>query len=290
MDELIEFITAEVVRRWQQSAQGVIGPILADAIRARYPGLSYSALGVERLADVIRITEERGHLIRNRGVKHLEVFPKGVDPLTSVSCSPLQRASRTERLVPPQIWQALLFFHPGEARFFDRANGNVVRVIEALAEPYAGNPRYVPLQTIPADIQKAWMREFVAIHSGAVVVADAIESDLWYTAFWNRLRAADTDLALAWTSARARHVIEYVKQWAGQHGVTVNEVFSPRPLAARGPATGDVAEVCRPTVQQGREDESLRAAVLGTLSDMSLDELLTLSLPLRHLVRHFKPR
>jgi hypothetical protein len=48
--------------------------------------------------------------------------------------------------------------------------------------------------------------------------------------------------------------------------------------------------VIRPTTQNVREDEALRTAVLGALRDMSLEELLTLSLPLRHLVRHFRPR
>jgi hypothetical protein len=290
LDDLIAFVGAEVTRQYQRSGQRVNGAALAEAIRARFPDLSYAAVGVERLADVVRAAEERGLLVRHRDVRHLEVSPAGAG-LAAPSTPPHEGPTgRGDGSVPPDIWQALLFFHPGQTRFFDRETGNVVGVPESESGVYAGNPRYAELRTIPADIQKGWMRQFVAEHPAAAVAAGAIDSDRWYSEFWEHLRAARPDLATAWSSCRARQVIQYVKRWAAENRVPLTYVLSPRPPAATRRAAGGIPAASHPTVQQGRDDEALRAAVLDALSDMSLDELLTLSLPLRHLVRHFRPR
>jgi len=290
LDDLIAFVGEEVARLCQRNRQRVDGALLAEAVRARFPDLSYPALGVERLVDVVRAAEERGLLVRHLDVKHLEVSPAGVDAAApSPSCLEA-RAGRVGGPVPREIWQALLFVHEGQGRFIDRQTGNVIIVSETQAGSYTGNQRYVELRPIPPEVQKNWMQEFVAENAEAAVATGAIESDLWYTAFWEQLQAVRPDLATAWSAKRTRHVIEYLKSWAKENKVPLSYLLTPRPLspgALGGRATSNVPD---PRAQHGREDEALRVAVMGALGDMSLDELLSLSLPLRHLVRHFRPR
>jgi len=290
LDDLIVFVGEEVASQYQRNRQRVNGASLAEAIRKRFPDLSYPALGVERLADVVRAAEERGLLFRHWDVKHLEVSPAGVDAAAPSSSSLKPRAGRIGGPVPREIWQAVLFPHQGQARFIDRQTGNVIIVSETEAGSYTSNPRYVELRTIPPEVQKNWMREFVAENSEAAVATGAIESDPWYSAFWQQLRTVRSELATAWGATRARHVIEYLKSWAKENEVPIGYLLTPQALPAGAPRARATTKVLDPSTQHGREDEALRVAVMGALGDMSLDELLSLSLPLRHLVRHFRPR
>jgi hypothetical protein len=295
LDGLLEFIRAEVSRHFEETRRPVDGASLAEVIRNRFSSLSYATLapdrGIQRLGDVIREAEKRGLLVRRRDVRHLEVLPADTYAgSTSIPAqlSPPKHAGPIRR----EIWQALLFFHTEEARFFDRQTGNVVSVPAAQARAYVAVPRYVSLETIPAEVQKRWMHDFVSSNPGAAGAASAIELERWYTEFPRALRELQPELAVAWGSTRARYVIAYVKQWAAEHGIPLEEVLTSRTRPANRPEAGGGTAPSPLPAQQSKsnEGETFRTAVLAALSDMSLEELLSLSLPLRHLARHFKPR
>jgi hypothetical protein len=290
LNDIIAFITDEVKRLYERTQQPVNGTRLAEAIRYKFPDFSFPAFGVERLADLVQLAEKQGLVIRNRAVKHLEVAPADAYPTAPSAPFQARPQRRAEGLIPREIWEAFLFFRPGQARFLDRQTRKVIAVSEAEAAPYANDARYVLIETVPADMQKSWMRNFVAEHPEVSAAAAAIESELWYREFFKQLQAIRRDLGSAWSKERARHVIQYVQQWAADHQVPLGDVLSPRLPGSKLSGLGPTPGVISPALPHVLEDAALRAAVLGTLGEMALDELLTLSVPLRHVVRHFRPR
>lgn len=289
LDDLIAFVSDEVTRQYERTHRRVNGVHLAERIRDRFPDLSYSALGVERLSDVVRVAEERKLLVRHRDVQHLEVSPANAPP----SAPPQRRARGPTDMnhIPREIWEALVYLHPGQAYFLNRETSAVLAISEAESGTYATNPQYLQLPTIPADVQKSWMRDFIAERPEASEAAGAIESEVWFLEFFKQLRAVEAELATDWGKFRGRRVVEYVRKWAAENNLPLTKVLSSRPTAFSSPAPVSAPEASRSSGgQHGPEDETMRAAVLAILSEMSLDELLTLSLPLRRVVRHFRPR
>ena len=69
-DELIQFISDFVRKRYEATHLPVDGTTLADGIRQHYPTLhSYADVGFTRLADAVREAERRGLLTRHREVQ-----------------------------------------------------------------------------------------------------------------------------------------------------------------------------------------------------------------------------
>jgi hypothetical protein len=288
IDDLVAFVGDEVARIYARDNKRVNGTDLADAVRHHFPNLSYTSYakyGVSRLADVVRLAEQQGRVVRHRDVSHLEVSPTGTNPAPVLAKARFQ--ARVDTVVPREIWEALTYSHPGQVRFLDRETNQVVAASETAPGTYANNARYVELRTIPGDIQKGWMREFVVQNPEAQAAAGAIDSELWHIAFISQLRTIRPDLVRAWRAFRAHRTIEYVKKWAAEQQVPISQVLIPAPWP---PGSGRGLAVSRPSTQASGEDVQMRSAVLGVLGEMSLDELLCLSVPLRHLVRHFRPR
>ena len=289
IDQVVEFIAATVRKQHELSGRRVNGVNLAEAFRHEFPNLTYASLGVERLADLVRIAENKGLLVRHRDVSHLEVSPVSPSNPQSHQAGAGQpnKAIRPSGPVRADIWRAFLFFNPGEARFFDRETSQILEASGDTVDQYRQSPRYIQLNTIPTEIQKGWMREFVREHSLEVGV-DAIESATWYSAFPAWLRSTHPDLGNTWGSYRAQKVVRYTHEWAEKHKIPVTQVLSPAGTRLQSQRYQSCVGLLPSPADE--QDAILRTAILAALADLPLSNLMDIPIPLRHLMRYFKAR
>src|SRR4051812_39512176 len=117
VNELIQFMVGYVTEECARSGRSVNGPRLANAIRARYPTLDYTQLGLTRLADAVRVAEREGLLRRNTAVTHLEVMPGIASPATA------EPSDSQPRYVRPDVFKAFMFFQRNVQLYLDRTTG-----------------------------------------------------------------------------------------------------------------------------------------------------------------------
>src|SRR5262249_21379661 len=150
------------------------GALLAYAIRQRYPGFSLEDLGLYRLSAAVRLAENAGLVKRNWEVKHLEVFPSEAEPNTVSSLLP--KLGKREFL-RSDIWQSLLYFKQWEAHYFDRATNQVVPATGLENEKYDCDPKYVKIEPVSEEVQKGWMRQFLAIEGIPDAASAPVDAD-----------------------------------------------------------------------------------------------------------------
>lgn len=142
------------------------------------------------------------------------------------------------RFLPTSIWHAFTNPDPKRRRFYNRTSGRLVHFLEGSREPahaliaadVAADQAFVEVTPISAEIQAAWMRDFLestplppAMRSVLSNLASIPYSSSVNTAFFAALGPYST----SWRQFRARKVQEGVRAWADRNGVAFDQLVSP---------------------------------------------------------------
>lgn len=289
LDTILEFIATFCVQHYQKTGLRTDGAGLADAIRVRFPGFKFSDIGLAKLADAIRIAEQRGLIVRHRDVKHLQISPgpqSQSPPGTEIKANLVNPAPRLRS----DVWRAFVFVETGKNFFFNRSTGEVLAIsshdFTKCAEVEA-DPEIVRIRPIPADVQQAWMKEFIHKHSQLSEADAPIYQGQWWINFPNWLRENDTALEREWNQFRSGKIYGQITSWANQNDVDVTMVRSQA-----GPTHG----ACKPSrssdrlIRSAEEGDLIKKAIIAALEEMPLEQLENLSIPIRFVIRHFQPR
>jgi len=278
-DDLVDFIGKFVRDNHARTGRNTDGAYLAKAIHFQFPGFRLQNVGVSRLADAVSLAEQKGLVVRNRAVQHLEVRPADQMPSNDGQVRP-RRLPR----VRPEIWKAVVFVsHKGPLRV-NRITGflsSVPQENESEDGETAGSQGdWVKLEPIATDTQKKWMYSFVSGQPGLAIEDAPTDEERWWEAFSRWLRERSLEAEFAWRRYRTQRVVEYLQDWAQQHNVPLRYVFAgTRTSAAGGPTEGSETD-----------EEATRKALLAAISEMPLEQLEQLAIPARYVLRHFTVR
>jgi hypothetical protein len=289
VDGLLAFIASYTVDHFKKTGRRTDGAVLAEAIRTHFPGFSYEQVGLARLSDAVRIAEQRGLVIRHRDVKHLELspgpdsdLPPGTE-LTTHTVAPLPH-------VKPDIWRAFVFVSRGNVFFLDRDSGQVLALREedrVRHDALEADQQYAKITPIAVGTQQQWMKQFTHGREGLNVDEAPIHAEEWWVEFPAWLRGIDFVLERAWHRFRTAKVLEYLREWASSNNVTLSSLLSPedslRQTRSLGPQDS-IAETTR------TESQRLREAIIAAVGEMPLEQLQDIPIPVRYIIRHFKPR
>ncbi len=276
VEELIQFISSFVREQFESAGRRTTGAALADAVRKRFPDLSYDQLGLSKLADLVHLAEKAGALVRHRDVQHLEVSPSGATPRSSVGLS------GPTSYVRPELWRAFLFVTGRDVHFLERDTGRLITLSPDQApqvHAYDGDPRFIRITTIAPETQKEWMHDFLRSRSLDVNAAP-MNVERWWSAFPEWLRNQGNDYGSAWPRFRAERVVPIIKQWARDNGLLPDLLFS---LPSAAPRSKEKAG-------GGAEDDATRNAVLAAIRELPFEQLQDFAIPVKYLLRHFRAR
>lgn len=277
--ELIQFISSCVREQFEKTGGRTTGAALAAAIRKQFPGMSYEQLGLSRLADAVRRAEEAGKLVRHRDVKHLEV-----SPTTATPRSPSTPIASASSYVRPDVWRSFVFISDRYAQFLDRTTGRLIVLLSnntSEIRAHTGNPQFAQINPIAPETQKDWMQQFVMSQESLNVDDAPINEDQWWIAFPAWLQEQNTANIIAWRRFRAEKVVTFIREWAKENGILLNSLFSPPRL----PVPTSTRRLDRPV-----EDEATRRVIIAAIEDMPFEQLQDLAIPVRYMLRHFRPR
>jgi len=172
--------------------------------------------------------------------------------------------------------------------FFDRETGDIVGEHVRNSVPAAdSSSRFVPISRVESVAQQAWMTEFVASHGELNPAEAPIQADYWWSKFPTWLRDRTESLEFEWRRFRTQKVLDHIKSWADANAIPVASLLAtPRPRSASllSPRTESVA------VTSTASGDRVRQAIISAITEMPLDELEQLSIPLRYVLRHFTTR
>jgi hypothetical protein len=244
-------------------------------------------LGFSNFAEFIAAAELAGWVVRKRDggghtVLHLPDDAPG--------------SQRPEPVVPPTIpggirrlrsdlWKAFVEWREDLIRLYDRDRSRaLILSSDSLGDPpelrsvreavRSGSDRVVPITPIGMDEQRTWMQTFAkshAEHALGEALRRALESPRAFQAF-SRILEADPELQERFREWRLGNVAAAILSWMAENDLS----FSPWEEAVRpvvSPAAGDP------------ERERLRALIHPAIDQMSTDELMRLSLPLRYVLK-----
>jgi hypothetical protein len=274
LDDFVVFIAELVNEHHHATSKPTDGALLAERIRHQFPDFSYEKLGIAKLADAIDYAEQKGLLVRNRFVKHLEVLPHGVQPRRVAPA--VVTASRILH-IRPDIWRAFVYVSEGQANYFDRHTGRVTDREALSHDPDSG--QHVPVTGIPLTDQQQWMAEFLRRLPHLDPSDAPIRDPYCFAKFpvWLRERAAGLDRE--WKLFRVQHVAERIRVWAENNGIDPS-VFFPPPV---NPLQRD--EVLRSPLTQER---AIRAAIAAAARNLPLEQLQDISIPIRYVLQALK--
>jgi hypothetical protein len=279
VDELVEFIAQATKDHFERTGRGVDGSVLAYLVKDKYPGLSYVKLGLSKLGDAVRLGEQRKLISRNPDAKHLEVRPAQTTPFPVASTS--SQSSR-DLFVAPELWRAAVLSRPDAHSFIHRSTGEVAQAAPGDLERKRADDSYVEIDTISERAQLQWLQEFLKTKGWP----EQIEHDEGHLRILLRSRTGfDPPTARDWKYFRARKAVEHIKQWAVRSRIPESFVLEP-------PKSKDQSTASRRPSQQhaAGAEEALRTATLAAISEMTLEELGKLRVPLELVYRHFAPK
>ncbi len=267
-DDVVGFVRDEVDNFFKSTSSPITGAVLAERVRIKFPGLDFQTIGVEKLGDLVRAAQDRGWVIRNPNVKHLEILPKG----QSFGAAIYTPQESTDMYIRPDAWQAFGMLHPGKLIRFDK----VAAQFFVLEKTAAVQPESIDVVTPTNDAHREWIEIFT--RENAIEYAEISKSSPTVLKDFSQwIHDNAVNMVPNWKKFRARKVTEAIQHWGGENGISVQEMLSPvRPMYSV-PASGS-------------NEDDIRRAVLNCVSDMMLPELEQISLPVRLVVKYFKPR
>ena len=278
--ELIQFMGSYVRDHLEKTGRRTTGAALADAIRRRFPDFGFDQLGFSRLADAVHRAEKEGALVRHRDVQHLEVSPSEDTPRTPSA----HAASAMSSYVRPDVWRAFVFVTDRFAHFLDRTTGRLVSLMSNEKEQLNAqerDPRFIRVEPIAPDAQKDWMRQFLDSQDSLAADDAPINEEEWWIKFPTWLKEQNGEANFAWRRFRSEKIVTFIREWAKENGIVPDSLFSPPRL----PTQATPRRKDRPD-----EDEATRRAIVAAVEEMPVEQLQDLSIPVRYVLRHFRPR
>lgn len=287
--DLAGFLSTVVslVRHNQRSGAGLNAAVLGNLIRSQ-AGLDWIDHGFPRLSDALNQLESAGEIRIVRDPRAgLVVFPAEKTPplpAAAQAASTEQQGvattipvSRSSRPLKKAVWNAFVAATPTCRRLLNRQSGEAWLTPD---QPPPPTDDWRIVEPIPADQQRAWARTFVesAGLSSDRELSDSIGREDWFRVFPVLLTARrGPSVVGAWNRIRSEHVVRYVEAWAQRNEVRPDTLFdAPRPGRERA--------ADRPTAQP-----ELRSVLLDAIRRMSLDDLLSIPIPARHLLAAIRP-
>jgi len=287
VEQLVDFLAKSVRDTFERTRRGVQGSLLAHLLRNEFPDLDYTALGLTKLGDLVRIAEQRGLVIRNKDVAHLELSPAA----PAANANPMSRyrgpVDGDLLFVLPEIWRAVVLVGAQSRSFFNLTTSSITEIPtdSPKLSAAASDPTMVEIERVSQEDQMQWLKEFLISRDKADQAAD---EERLRRLLKGEIYSLGSALAQDWKSLRSRKVVEHVRRWATTHSVDPAIVLVPPRRAAHraGPTSVEVPAPVTSAPSQATE-AAVRRAVVAIVHDMTLAELETLSLPLRHVLRHF---
>lgn len=270
-EELINFIGQTVRENFEKHQTPTTGAKLAERVRARFPATIFADAGFEKLGDAVREASKRGLVVRNHAVEHLEVFPPDV-PFQCVK----PPANYRSQYIRSDAWRAFAMQVESQFVYYNRLK----REFEIRRQATADN-NLLEVSPPTSDDFRQWTVEFAKVSNVSVPVSilqsiHCLRDFSVWVGKQNDANAAD------WKKFRAAKVVQKLTQWGKQSGIDTTDFLTPvasqakRELAAKDPAESI--------------DNGIKSAVIACIQDMSLAEIESLSIPLRHILTHFRPR
>lgn len=230
-------------------------------------------IGFLKLKDLLGELEQNG-LIRT-GTNSKDAFaiwltePKASHGESRVA--PDRQVPRPIRRLRRNVWHAFVAASPEGGRYLNRRTGEVRLGLLDSPEPIDD---WVKIDPLSPEAEKDDARDFLKNHDVelSVSITDALESPIWYVQLPNAL---DQSIAFQWKRHRSCRVVEHVEEWRQRHGVEHDFVYD--------------VDTRRTELSPSASQKDLRETLLAALSRMSTDELLSLTMPARHLIAVLRP-
>ncbi|MEI8375124.1 MAG: hypothetical protein WCJ35_20070 [Planctomycetota bacterium] len=272
IDTLVEFIASYVSERFRATKSATNGALLADAVRVKFPGMSYQLFGITKMSEAVSLTEARGLVLRDRSVKHLELLPpqpRGTSVTRPISSDRVPH-------IRPDIWCAFVFVGQTGSRYFDRKAG---RVLDSGTVGIGQDPeQHIEIKPIPVEVQRGWMTEFLrtkSLHSLDAPVQDSycfMKFPVW-------LRTHGPSLDYEWKRFRVLRVADCVREWAADHNIAEDQFFA----------------IARPRPEKVDADRSvnervIREAIILAVNELPIEQIEDFCVPVRFLLRAIQSR
>jgi len=210
---------------------------------------------------------------QSASVQLLPVAPPTVLPRTAFR--PLKSA----------VWFAFAVSKPEQRQLINRRLGNVWY---AQAEPPGPALDWVEAAPVTEEEQKRWASRFVSQidpPASRDALLEALTGSDWFRKFPLELGKIRPVLVRSWSQLRSAGIIEQVKAWAQKNNVSETVLFAD---TASAPARQALhAEKLFATDAQA--SPNLRDVLLGAIGQMPTEELLSLSIPARLLLKAARP-
>jgi len=252
------------------SNKPVTGAILAEKLRVSLQA-SCKEAGYEKLSEPINELVKSGQLTRNHHVKHLEVAPASFE---FESASTRANTSRGA-YVREDAWPVFAMLHERSIAVFD----NQLSKFRLLADEAVLRDSQIRVETPTNEDHRNWVKQFAQAESLSVEPA-LTESETVLREFSVWMQSQDTSLQHQWKDFRANKVAEAIRKWSASNGLDTTDFLSP--VIPR-------FSVRTTSTSANKLDTDIRTAVLRCVTDLSMDELDEIRLPLRVVLKHFKP-
>lgn len=272
-DELISFIARSAKEHFDRTRRCINGSVLAVLIKEQYPTLDYAKLGLSKLGDAVRLGEARQLIRRNMEVKHLEICPVDAEGATP------PRLTNPELLyVRPELWRASVLTSAGTSRGFNRKSGELVPLVSE-GPP---NPDVVQISIVSETQQLEWLKEFLASKG---LSANDSEGHSLPNLLHGGIRDFGPAIVTDWRGFRSRRAVDHIRFWAAKHKIPESMVLTPASREAKK------ERVHEQTVSQTQssDENAVKGAILAALGELPLSDLEEIWLPMRAVLRHFKP-
>lgn len=283
-------ILAETVGAWYAEGRRAYGASLKPELQVRTSGaFDEKVLGYPSFKTFLEAAASRGivDVYPAPNSPDVQVVPPGRAPAVTQVAPTAEPAGFVQR-VRPDIWKAFVDWNHAFERFYDRATGVTYFIpatesafdteeIKSLREARAADAtRYVSITPISFSEQVDWMRQFTSkdvsnLHDDLVA---ALASPRPAREFAMVVRR-DARTNRAWQSEKSKRVAERIEHWKRDHGIDADMFEAPPVRATREVAGSSSSPV---------DEKELRKQVHAAIDAMSLNELLSLSFPLRYVV------
>ena len=244
--------------------------MVRDAVRK-----DQTAFGFEKFKDVLKRLEVKCLLRTGPNSKRAFSFWLTGAPLDAPPASQLDAppASQPYRRLHTHVWHAFVAGTSAQCRYLNRKTGE----IHPEANERTSGDEWIKIQPVDVSAEQEHALQFLRERSIDVPeVIASVHSPKWYIDFPKSLNSL---YAQQWKRGRTQRVIALVKEWAQRNNVDERMLFDE----------SDIKPSAADTQRGAPDDNKLKRLLLCAIERMSEDELLALTVPVRHLVAVLRP-
>ncbi len=250
---------------------------LGNLIRKSLGAGAWASFGYPSLKSVLQDLESNG-IVKTEYVGENPVYAvsRGPNPYGLIAPAPPSiphRPFTVERRLVKDVWQAFISENEPGLRCMNVLTGEVRMNQSTLPTP---TNEWREIDPIPRGVQIQWAREVLkdAMPPVDVTTRATLDSTAWYIDFPNALRNQRPSLWSKWNWTRTQMVIEHIEKWCESTGVPSTLIFE-KPEGTSEPV---LLESHSPS------DERRKQLIIEMLARLSLDDLLSLRIPMRYVI------